>query len=80
MVQRVTTAAFEGIEVRPVDVQVQIAPGMPAFTIVDCQCPRRNGSPFSPWPLPFISAAISKIATKDRTLEEAVFQRGLTSL
>ena len=34
MVQRVTTVAFEGIEVRPVDVQVQIAPGMPAFTIV----------------------------------------------
>src|ERR1700723_1489475 len=31
MVQRVTTVAFE---VRPVDVQVQVAPGMPAFTIV----------------------------------------------
>ena len=38
MVQRVSTVAFEGIEVRPVDVQVQIAPGMPAFTIVECQC------------------------------------------
>src|SRR5271168_2428800 len=34
MVRRVTTVAFEGIEVRPVDVQVQVAPGMPAFTIV----------------------------------------------
>jgi magnesium chelatase family protein len=34
MVQPVTTVAFEGIEVRPVDVQVQVAPGMPAFTIV----------------------------------------------
>src|SRR6516162_6720208 len=34
MVQRVTTVAFEGIEVRPVDVQVQVAPGMPAFAIV----------------------------------------------
>ena len=34
MVQRVSTVAFEGIEVRPVDVQVQVAPGMPAFTIV----------------------------------------------
>jgi predicted ATPase with chaperone activity len=34
MVQRVATVAFEGIEVRPVDVQVQVAPGMPAFTIV----------------------------------------------
>ena len=33
-VQRVTTVAFEGIEVRPVDVQVQVAPGMPAFAIV----------------------------------------------
>jgi hypothetical protein len=38
MVQRVTTVAFEGIEVRPVDVQVQVAPGMPAFTIAWCQC------------------------------------------
>jgi len=34
MVQRVTTVSFAGIEVRPVDVQVQVAPGMPAFTIV----------------------------------------------
>jgi Subunit ChlI of Mg-chelatase len=34
MVQRVTTVAFEGIEVRPVGVQVQVAPGMPAFAIV----------------------------------------------
>jgi magnesium chelatase family protein len=34
MVQRVSTVAFEGIEVRPVDVQVQIAPGMVAFNIV----------------------------------------------
>jgi magnesium chelatase family protein len=34
MVQRVATVAFEGIEVRPVDVQVQVAPGVVAFTIV----------------------------------------------
>jgi hypothetical protein len=34
MVQRVATVAFEGIEVRPVDVQAQVAPGMPAFAIV----------------------------------------------
>lgn len=34
MVQRVSTVAFEGIEVRPVDVQVQVAPGMPAFTLL----------------------------------------------
>ena len=31
MVQRVTTVAFEGIEARAVDVQVQVAPGLPAF-------------------------------------------------
>jgi hypothetical protein len=31
MVQRVSTVAFEGIEARSVDVQVQVAPGLPAF-------------------------------------------------
>jgi hypothetical protein len=31
MVQRVATVAFEGIEARAVDVQVQVAPGLPAF-------------------------------------------------
>jgi hypothetical protein len=31
MVQRVTTVAFEGIEARAVDVQVQVVPGLPAF-------------------------------------------------
>jgi magnesium chelatase family protein len=34
MVQRVATVAFEGIEARAVDVQVQVAPGMPAFNVV----------------------------------------------
>src|SRR3977135_2489075 len=34
MVQHVTTVAFEGIEARAVDVQVQGAPGLPAFSIV----------------------------------------------
>ena len=34
MVQRVTTVAFEGIEARAVDVQVQVAPGLPACIIV----------------------------------------------
>ncbi|MDJ0511813.1 MAG: YifB family Mg chelatase-like AAA ATPase [Methyloceanibacter sp.] len=34
MFARVTTVAFEGIEARAVDVQVQISSGMPAFTIV----------------------------------------------
>ena len=34
MVTRVQTVAFQGITAVPVDVQVQIAPGMPAFKIV----------------------------------------------
>src|SRR3982751_1272981 len=34
MGQRVSTVAFEGIEARAVDVQVQVAPGLPAFAIV----------------------------------------------
>ena len=34
MVQRVSTVAFEGIEARSVDVQVQVAPGLPAFHVV----------------------------------------------
>src|SRR5215470_5328182 len=34
MVQHVTTVAFEGIEARAVDVQVQVAPGLPAFHVV----------------------------------------------
>lgn len=34
MVVHVATVAYAGIETRPVDVQVHIAPGLPAFTIV----------------------------------------------
>ncbi len=34
MVARVRTVAFQGIDVVPIDVQVQIAPGMPAFSLV----------------------------------------------
>jgi len=34
MVTHVGTVAFSGIEAVPVDVQVQIAPGLPAFTVV----------------------------------------------
>jgi magnesium chelatase family protein len=34
MVVFIPTVAFEGIEARPVDVQVQVAGGMPAFTVV----------------------------------------------
>ena len=37
MVQRVSTVAFEGIEARSVDVQVQVAPGLPAFANAECQ-------------------------------------------
>ena len=34
MVARINTIAFQGVDVRPVDVQVQISNGLPAFTIV----------------------------------------------
>jgi hypothetical protein len=37
MVQRVSTVSFEGIEALAVDVQVQVAPGLPAFKMVGCQ-------------------------------------------
>jgi len=41
MVQRVSTVAFEGIEARAVDVQVGVAPGLPAF-ITSSACPTRR--------------------------------------
>ena len=34
MVAHVRTVAFEGVETTEIDVQVQIAPGLPAFTVV----------------------------------------------
>jgi magnesium chelatase family protein len=34
MISRITTFAFEGVEARPVDVQVQLSAGSPAFVIV----------------------------------------------
>jgi magnesium chelatase family protein len=34
MVQHVSTVAFEGVKARPIGVQVQVAPGLPAFNIV----------------------------------------------
>jgi hypothetical protein len=42
MVQRVSTVAFEGIKARTVDVQVQVqvAPGLPAFANVETINPR----------------------------------------
>ena len=47
MVQRVSTVAFEGIEARAVDVQVQVAPGLPAFATVFTINPG-NGSRLNP--------------------------------
>ena len=34
MFAQVKTVAFDGIDARPVDVQVQISPGLPAFAVV----------------------------------------------
>ena len=34
MTATINTIAFQGVDVRPVDVQVQISNGLPAFTIV----------------------------------------------
>lgn len=34
MVARINTVAFEGVDVRPIDVQVQITKGLPAFRVV----------------------------------------------
>ena len=34
MVARIKTVAFQGIDCREVDVEVQVAPGLPAFTVV----------------------------------------------
>jgi hypothetical protein len=45
MVQRVSTVAFEGIEARAVDVQVQIVPGLPAFAKVNNIYPHRYYNP-----------------------------------
>ena len=39
MVARVNTVAFQGIDVLDIDVQVQMASGLPAFTIVCRQYP-----------------------------------------
>ena len=43
MVQRVSTVAFEGIEARAVDVQVQVAPGLPAFNMAGTQQKQKVG-------------------------------------
>ena len=49
MVQRVSTVAFEGIEARTVDMQVQVAPGLSTFALVGLPdkavCPRRRRVP-----------------------------------
>jgi hypothetical protein len=55
MFARVTTVAFEGIEARPIDVQVQIGPGMPHFTAnalgKGLICPHDSGAEAA-WQLP----------------------------
>ena len=43
LVARVRTVAFQGIDVLPVDVQVQMGPGMPTFTLADTQDPDSKG-------------------------------------
>ena len=45
MVARVNTVAFQGIDVLDIDVQVQMASGLPAFTIVCNQYPKTKKSP-----------------------------------
>ncbi|MBI5322737.1 hypothetical protein [Bradyrhizobium sp.] len=52
MVQRVSTVAFEGIEARAVDVQVQIVPGLQAFAHVKRQCQKSfaGDMPATRWP------------------------------
>ena len=40
MVSRVATVAFKGMEAVPVDVQVHMASGVVAFSIVDLVCHR----------------------------------------
>jgi len=47
MVQRVATVAFEGIEARAVDLQVQVAPGLPAFKLGDTVHTSVNQNPTS---------------------------------
>jgi len=42
MVQRVSTVAFEGIEARAVDVQVQVAPGLPGLQHGISTVPKRH--------------------------------------
>lgn len=34
MVTRVNTVSFQGVDVQDIEVQVQISPGLPNFTIV----------------------------------------------
>lgn len=42
MVARITTAALQGIDVQPVDVQAHMASGLPAFTMVGPNKPNAN--------------------------------------
>ena len=44
MVARVNTVAFLGMDVITVDVQVQMASGLPAFTILKADTPNRRSA------------------------------------
>ena len=68
MFARVTTVAFEGIEARAVDVQVQIGPGLPHFAIVglpDSRPPGDSVTPGGSEPLcsEWVSGSLPPVAT-----------------
>lgn len=48
MVARIRIVAFEGLDVRPVDAQVQASGGMPAFTKVKPITTQFGMTPFAP--------------------------------
>ena len=48
MVAHVGTVAFQGIDALAVDVQVQLASGLPAFTIVGMNTPILTSTTLSP--------------------------------
>jgi hypothetical protein len=54
MVQRSSTVAFEGIEARAVDVQVQVAAGLPKFHVVGLPDKAERASGCArPWSPPY---------------------------
>jgi magnesium chelatase family protein len=47
MVARIHTVAFQGIEVLPIEVQVQMVPGLPNFVVVGSIKPLGKSKPLS---------------------------------